>query len=344
MRTAPWFVIWRQSVSYFRLLNERAVEKGLLALLSELNSEGLLDKLPEQATLAAQTPGKVRLDGVNLFASYGAVKPYTWLIPKPKLSITEAMRIYETVANQPISGLEPVGVRASHVFHRGSEERRMLAKFTLPTMWLSPALLLAASYQYLGAEIEAYTDNTVRMRFGTGLIEVTKKGCFSNQHRTVIEQPETTEWDNNAICFPPITVEHPTLRALAALAIETAALPALTIAAHALEEGVMSKSFFNKLAKLEGPLVEKVRHHKRDLQKASAALDNCIEILEGAVYDIIPELYEAAVPELMSYRRLQSIVGAPTQVKEGRQIRPETLASWRIKFEQILGELQDAET
>ena len=344
MRTAPWFVIWRQNVSYFRLLNERSVERALTALFIELRQADLMEQLPELALEEAKKPGKVRLDGFNLLSAYGNVKPYTWLITKPKLSIPEAIRIYESAATQPLSGLDSVGSRVSHIHHRNSDERRMLERFSLPSQWKQPMLLLAASYLYLGAELESYTDETVCMRLGPALIEVTSKGCYSNQHRSVIQHAESVSNLGSAIYFPSITVDHPALRALAALSIDTSTLPALTIAAHALEEGIVSKSFFNKLAKLEGPIIDKARHQKRDLQKASAALNNCLEIMNHGVYDIIPELFEAAVPDLMSYRKLQSIVGAPTQVKEGRQIRQETLVSWRIRFEKVLEELQDAKS
>lgn len=322
-------------MSHFRLLNERSVEKGLLALFTELAQNGTLNSLTELAARhQSERNGKVHLDGFNLLAPSGSVKPYTWFLPRPKVHAAEVLRLYEEVADQPTHELKSVGEIVGHLYPRTSDERKMVSKLSDDDQWLSPALLLAAAAQYVGAEVVEFTRSSVRMRLGTGVVNVAPTGCWSNaRKRTVIHTVAPADAISPITYFPDTVTDNPVLRALYELADGSDARYAVTVAAHALTEGVINKAYLLKIARLDGDLAMKAKGVKRDPEKARLALLAADEILQKAVYDILPELFAAAVPNLLSYRGLQAIIGAPTDFRQGRLIKEETLASWRIKFQ-----------
>jgi hypothetical protein len=333
-------------VACFRLVKLKAVEKGLLALFTDLARNKQLEEFRDLAAELALAPVKVEHEGFNLFAGYGSVRPYTWFFPKPRVNIVEAVRLYEKIAVNAQVGLDSVGELVSRIYPRNSDTRNLLANFWHRDQWLSPALLFAVCLQHLGPEVEAYGDDRVRMRLGPALIDIQPNGIWSNAQRKRID-PELEDADISmggfpATTFPAITSDNPVLRALSRMVDGGPLQAAVTLAAHALKEDVISKSFLNKLAKLEGEVVQKARYTRRTVEGASTALNECLQLLESQTTNMIPHLYEAAVPRLMSYKSLQRIIGSVSDIKPGRVIREQTLNNWRIKFQDAFEEVLDA--
>ena len=312
---------------YYRLLNERSVEKALTSLLSFAGRQGTLDDLPDM--VKQQNVVRVKLGGFNLFMG-DRVRPYTWFLPKVKVGIAEALRMYEDIACNPALKLDTAGNLASHLYPRDSAERKLFTRFSTHEEWLSPALLFAACCQHLGVEIENAGSDSVALRLGNGMIQVSPRGMWSNSRRTFIDNPDKDFNTSNVITyFPPIETGNTVLKALWELADGTMEQYAVTATAHAIEEGSYQRSNLLKIARLEHPIVDKIRKGFRDPVKASAALCNCDKILDDATEDVLEYLYDAAVPDLMSRKMMQSRIPAPTQIKEGRIIREETIESWR---------------
>lgn len=316
-------------MSYFRLLDERSVERALQALLIDLARGKSLKDLPNLVAAKALRKESVELESFNLFSAGGSIKPYTWFLPKPKLSVAELLRVYERVADQPTHRLDPVGELAGHTYPRDSEGRRLFARFRADDQWLSPALLLAASAQYLHAEVESRTHNSVRMRFATGIIDISPEGCWSNTRRARVPQSKPCDAAAPMTLFPAITTRNPVLRALHEMADGSTAGLALTVAAHALNEGTLSESHLTKLARLEGAAADKALREYGNPELALKALGYCDEILENDSTELVSMLFEVATPHLISYRDLQTLIGSPTQTRVGRKIKKATRAKWR---------------
>jgi hypothetical protein len=323
-------------VSYYRLLNERSVEKALTSLFSDLARSGTLDSIPDK--VAAQNHAKMELSGFHLFTQGGSVKPYTWFLHKPKISILDALRIYESVAANPITELDTAGNLAGHIYPRTSDDRKMFSKFTGLSNWLSPALLFAACSQYLGVEIESASNNSVSMRLGNGMIQISPKGIWSNTRRSIVASQPDESPDKVITYFPAIATTNPVVKALWELCDGSASQYAVTTIAHALDEGVLNKSVLVRIGKLDHPLIAKARAGGRDRQRAAQALGHCDNILDSAVEDLVGSLYDAAVPDLMCRKTLQSRIPAPTQIERGRIIREDTIEAWRAWLHQYFEE------
>jgi hypothetical protein len=341
MRTALSFVICKVNAMYFKLLSERAVERATQALFNALSRDKLLDEFSERCKGYALDKSTQVMPGFNLFQQ-GSNRPLSWFLPKVKTSTVELLRIYERVASQSLSGIDTVAEIASHLYPRSSDERKLFMRFAHPDLWLSPALLFAAVAQYAGAEVEELHESSVRMRLGTGHIMIDRTGIWSNTRSAMMEFPEDSATGAPATTFPSIATNHPVVRSMYDYSEDYGMPHVATVVALALDEELLPKSFLTKLGRLEGSVIEKSKHSKHDPQKSARALDNCMEILDQAVYDVVPELFAVAVPDLMSFRRLQSIVGAPSQVRQNRKIKDETIENWRSKLRAVHQELADA--
>ena len=333
-------------MQYFRLLNQRALEKALLDLLTELARAKTLDSLPDLARSKLEDKRMVEFDGFDLFMPGAFIKPYQWFLSKPAVSITEALKIYERAVMQMGAGHETCGQTLGTIYARGKDERKQFDKLADGQRW-SAFALFAACVQYLGTERFGDNQHKVYLRLGSGVVGFSNDGVWSNRMAREVRFPDN---DMDLLFGAPITVfphtqsSNSVLKALYELAGESNSRYAVTVAAHALQEGFVSEAFFNRIAKLDHELVAKARYVKRDPEKAAAALDRCLDLLGMGIYDIVPHLFEEAVPDLISYRKLQAIVGPPTRGKEGRRIREETLMNWQMKLENELERVRDAVT
>lgn len=326
-------------MSYFRLLNEHSVEKALRSLFSDLAHRGALHHLT--TTVMEQSPAIVELPGFDLFTSSGSVKPYTWFLPKPKVTVVDTLRIYEQIAFNSIASIETAGSLAGAIYPRNSEERKAFLKFNSPSQWLSPALMFAAAAQWHGVDIESKTSNGVRMRLGNGVIDINRRGFWSNIRRSfVVSEVEDDNPDNVVTYFPPKRTSQPVLKALFELCDGYASQMAVTALAHAVDEAVIGRSVLGKIGALEHPLTH---IEVKDREKAALALAQCDEILDSALEDVVKELYDAAIPNLVSRRQMQSRIPAPSGFKSSRKIRDNTLREWRVWLHKQFDEIPHAD-
>lgn len=336
---------WGRNVSYFRLLSPTSVERALSDLLVNLAKAGQLKRLPEMAEGLDYKP--LEIEGFDLFTQSGFVKPYRWFLTKPNVNIAQFLRVYDKVADYPLLELDAVGVTVSKIYQRNSPERAILARFTKPDQWLSPSMLLAACAQHMGAELISKTSNSVQLRLGPGFIRVSPLGCWSNSRSQVIPAvtPDRTP-DKVITTFPNVKTTHPVLKALWQLADESDYRYAVTTAAHAMNENIINNRFLQEVVRFKAPLAKKALDSVRNPVAAHAALEQCESILNAPEFSTMSFqcLYSAAVPMLMSYRQLQSIIGAPSQVSLNRKINPKTIEAWKTRLRETYEDLVEGAT
>lgn len=346
-----------QSVRSSNLINADTVTRALRDILQGLADRGLLVSF--RTTL--ETQGNPRLvhefPAFNMLATARKFTPYKWFLPKPRVSISEFLRIYEQFAVAVRGGTENPAEVASKIYSRQSHTGRLLTHFSHESQWLAAGHTLLASAMWLGAELEANDGGLVRMRLGTGLLEVSSDGVWSNTERKVLAPPGQRQvfgrWHPARPAlgmwpvapFPATTSDNPILHAFWALreSVDPALIFAASVVAIALKEEVVNRAFLRtEVDRLSRKMLASSRTTPRGLESATASLQQCVEVLEEAQEGVVQALYEAAVPGLMSASRFRSMFGVPSQADPDRVVHPSTRAKWTQKLEQVYEDLHSA--
>lgn len=335
-----------QSVRSSNLINPETVTRALRDILQGLADRGLLVSF--RSTL--ETQGNPRLvhefPAFNMLATARKFTPYKWFLPKPRVSISEFLRIYEQFAVAVGGGTENPAEIASKIYSRQSHTGRLLTHFSHDSQWLAAGHTLLASAMWLGAELEANEGGLVRMRLGTGLLEVSADGVWSNTERKVLmplRRPASSLWP--VAPFPTTTSDNPILHAFWALreSVDPALIFAASVVSIALKEEVVNRAFLRaEVERLSRKMLASSRTTPRGLESATASLQQCVEVLEEAQEGVVQALYEAAVPGLMSASRFRSMFGVPSQADPDRVVHPSTRTKWTQKLEQVYEDLHSA--
>lgn len=335
-----------QSVRSSNLINPDTVTRALRDILQGLADRGLLVSF--RSTL--ETQGNPRLvhefPAFNMLAPARKFTPYKWFLPKPRVSIAEFLRIYEQFAVAVRGGTENPAEIASKVYARQSHTGRLLTHFSHESQWLAAGHTLLGAAMWLGAELEANEGGLVRMRLGTGLLEVSADGVWSNTERKVLApsaRPASSLWP--VAPFPATTSDNPILHAFWALreSVDPALIFAASVVAIALKEEVVNRAFLRtEVERLSRKMLASSRTTPRGLESATAALQQCTEVLEEAQEGVVQALYEAAVPGLMSSSRFRSMFGVASQADPDRVVHASTRTKWTQKLEQVYEDLHSA--
>lgn len=320
-------------MSYFRLINERSVKRALQDVVKEIALQGNAHKYDEVLARNTKERKHQRFDGFNLFMSVGMAQPYKWFLAKPKVQIAEFLRVYETLAEYPLTQYDTPAEICARIYPKDSHERNIILKFKRPDQWLSPALLLAASAQHLGVEgTTLLEDGGVRMYLGDKILSVTPQGVFNNARHQDISFGDDFDAKNPITTFPQSSSDNPTLRTLYELSDFGERRYAVTLASLALDEQIINKAWLVK------EITPMMRQAQDETGLSLRALQECDEILESGHEDLVTDLFAAAVPDLISYKALQLIVGAPGHIKPGRHFSKKTLRGWRQKLHEAYAE------
>lgn len=328
------------------LINEASVTRALHDILQGLDDSGLLRQFDGLVGNYHVAKGVREFPEFTLLSPGRRFAPYKWFLPKPRVSIPEFLRIYDQFADAVQgSGDNPAAV-ASKIYTRQSESGRLLTHFSHESQWLGAGHTLLCAALWLGAELEQNLHASLRMRLGTGLLEVTPNGVWSNTQRKMLQAsavPAGHMWP--LVPFPLTRSDNPVLHVFSTLRdrLDPSLQFAATLVAIALKEEVVNRGFVRAVVeKHTAKILSASRRSPDKVEAATAALQQCTEILEEAEEGVVQALYEAAVPRLMPAARFRSMFGVASQDDPGREVKASTRARWRVKLEQEFVRLEDA--
>lgn len=342
-------MIWQVNVRYLSLIDEKVLKRALLVMLKGLFKDGKLARFNRtvQAYDSGSMPvGTARFPGFDLFTPDRSGAPYTWLLTKPNVDIATFLKIYEEFANRSLGDIRNPAKVASKIYGPHSESIKLFKGDRHESLWLSPAILLAAAAQHLGAEVESKGVGSVCLRLGPCMIEVTPRGCWSNIRHCIY--PATTrgivgDWPTTR--FPDVVTTNPILTSFSEV---SESLPhntqyAACLLGLGLQEGTITDDWLmTQLIKQSTSIIRKGRLSPERFNLAVNALQRCDALLEENDQDLIPKLYQVLVPSLMGSRQFRSKFGPPTTCRAGRKARAETIQGWRDFIEDEFGRLRYA--
>lgn len=329
------------------LLNKASLLKALQDLLQGLFERGMLVKYAGYVHMLETT----RLQETVTFPAFDLFTPgkhfpvYRWFLPRPFATIKTFLATYDKFIEQGLGSAANPGRVASTVYGEFTEAGRLFTHFKDADQWYAPGLILAAAAQWLGAELEYAGGNGVGLRLGNGLIEVTPEGCWSNTHRKVVKPaipavdeswpvtpfPSTSTKNKQLVAFKHISESLPTTLQYAA-----------NLLALGLKEEVINDVWlYANRVEIAERLLKRSRAGSQKLDRATLAVQQCSEVLEDGL-DVVPRLYEVAVPGLMGAHRFKKLFGSFTPFQEGRVTQEATLQRWRDLIQQEWEGLQNA--
>jgi len=329
------------------LLNKHSLLRALQDISQGLFERGMLTKYADYIHMLETTrlQETVTFPAFDLFTSGKQFPVYQWFLPKPSANIKSFLAIYDKFVSQGLGAIDNPGRIASTIYGEATDAGRLFTHFKDADQWYAPGLILAAASQWLGAELEYAGPQGVGLRLGNGLIEVTPEGCWSNTHRKVVKATVPAVDESWPVApFPATSTKN---KQLAAFKHISESLPAsLQYAANLLalglkEEVINDVWLYENRAEISERLLKRSRAGSQKLDRATLAVQQCAEVLEDAL-DVVPRLYEVAVPALMGAHRFKKLFGPVVLFQEGRVTREETLQRWRDLIEQEWERLQYA--
>lgn len=328
------------------LINESSVTRALQDILQGLNEAGLLPKMLELVgSSTRQMPSRL-FPEFGLLTPHRKYPPYQWFLPKPRVSVQEFLRIYDEFADAVHRDIENPADVAARIYARHSRSSHLLKHFSDSSQWLAAGHTLLAAALWLGAEQEEDKQGLVRMRLGPGLLEVAPYGVWSNAQKktlTAWHTPESYSWP--LVSFPATSSSNPILLAVATLSenLDPVLLRAANLIAIALKEEVVNRGFLRvALDKQAAKILTTSRRTPDKVEAATAALQQCTELLEQAQEDLLSELYAAAVPRLIPAAKFRSLFGSASQADPLREVKASTRDRWREKLEHEFNRIVDA--
>lgn len=342
-----WFVIWMANVRSSNLLNKASLFRALQDISQGLFERGMLTKHADYVHMLETTrlQETVTFPAFDLFTPGKQFPVYQWFLPKPFATIKSFLATYDQFVSQELGVVANPGRVASTIYGEYTDAGRQFTHFKYADQWYAPGLILAAASQWLGAELDYSGSNGVCLRLGNGLIEVTSEGCWSNTQRRIVpaKAPSVDEsWPVTP--FPATGTRN---RQLVAFKHISESLPAaLQYAANLLalglkEEVINDAWLYENRTEIADRLLKRSRAGSQKLDRATLAVQQCSEVLEDGL-DVVPRLYEVAVPGLMGAHRFKKLFGPVVLFQEGRVTREETLQRWRDLIQQTWEDLQNA--
>jgi len=335
------------SVRSSNLLNKASLFRALQDVLQGLFERGMLTKHSDYVHMLETTrlQETVTFPAFDLFTPGKQFPTYQWFLPRPMTTIKSFLDIYEQFALQGLGSVKEPGRAAAKIYGEFTDAGRLFTHFNDADRWYAPGLILAASAQWLGAELESAGPQGVSLRLGNGLIEVTPKGCWSNTKRRLVEASAPAVDESWPVTpFPATGTRN---RQLVALKHISESLPAaLQYAANLLalglkEEVITDLWLYENRFEISERLSKRSRAGAQKIDRATLAVQQCSEVLEDGL-DVVPRLYEVAVPGLMGAHRFKRLFGSFTPFQEGRVTQEATLQRWRELIEQEWENLQSA--
>lgn len=314
------------------LIDQVSADKALRDFLGALGTGSALQRFLERCRALHGTRERTHFPAFNLFLG----DTYKWFVYRPAVGVAEFLQVYEQFADRPLGAVENPGEIACRVYKGNSRAaHRTLTYLKHDDQWMSPARILAAAALWLGGEVEANDRDTVRIRLGVGLIEVGRNGCWSNVRRqTHIAHCGAFDQDWPATSFPNVSVADPILQALQEACVEMDHRMQYvgTTLALALNEEIIDRAWLRERVYTGQP----ASGPTHQMQAAERAAVECTRILEQIDGDVLRNLYDSAVPNLMSSQQFRSQFGSQCTGRAERVPRPATVQRWQRLISEAL--------
>jgi hypothetical protein len=317
-----------------RLLNRASATRALKDFLSALDAGSDLPNFRNRVTELSATRNRVHFGPFNLFQ----FNAYEWFLPKPTVGIAEYLAIYESYVSQDLGWTEGHWESAARIY-RGNSAAKKLLRAKHVEEWMSPAMILAAAAQHLGGEVEDSGPAMAQVRLGNGLLGVAPTGCWSNKlGRMIPVAVPAFDLDCPATSFGGVVVVNPVLEAIMEASHNFLGWKYRMVGTTlglALQEEIIDPAWLRTMVFNGDP----PKAPKRDLSGAESAAAECLAILEAVDGDVVINLWDAAVPNLMSSRDFRVTFGDPKQSNPTRKIKRTTIIKWRGVIESALEEI-----
>lgn len=313
-----------------RLLDVAVCHRALKDYLGALGTGAGLQRLLQHVDDTKTSRKLTTFVGFNLFQGV-----HGWFLPKPTIGVARFLEVYEEFIAQDLGAVNNPGLVAERVY-AGNASARRLFRIQYPEHWMTPALTLLAASLHLGAEVDEWSDTGASVRLADWLMHVEPSGCWSNLRGRMIPVVEN-------LCFPgttfhAVTLCSPILAAMLNEAESQVMTQAVSVLAHGLHEEVIDRKWLRaNVARGEsgtGPTAS--------MQAAERAMTECLGILTNSDGDVVGNLYDAAVPALISSKEFSHRIANPSKVNPTRRVKPATLARWGDVLEQRMREITGA--
>ena len=319
-----------------RLLDEDSCTRALKDFLGALGTGARLREFLDQCRFLAGSSDRIPHPGFNLFLA----DTYQWFIPKPHATVPQFLRVYEAFADRPLGDVENVGNVILDLYPGSKWARKVFTGRKHNDMWMSPARSLLAASLWLGGEVEQANATCVTVRFGNGLLEVTNEGCYVNRWKSVHKAAcEAFDQDAPDTTFRAVSYRNSILQAMqeAAASMGSKYIYACTVLATALTEEIIDRHWLKDrvMAEAPGSLVQ-------SLAAAERSVTECTQILSEPFGHVMQNLYDSAVPNLMSAAQFRLRFGNPTHGNPNRKVAGATLGRWQKHINDAYSALSDA--
>lgn len=290
---------WADGMRAMKLISKHLHREGR-TLLTQARMLDDPDNVSDPVTLPACTP----------FSIDRGAWAAAWCVPRTLKDFDEVVAVYEEYADRKLGTLRNPCQVARRVF-QSSTSRKFFGPARRPWDWWRPAAQLIALASHLSNTPAKVQDSRVLLEVGGYRFEVTRRGCYSNFRKRVVDAEVPAEdADITLLTVDALTTTHPLARALCMGNEPAHILWAANAAIRSEQAGKMAPISAQALGfsapKSRGRNAK--RHSEAD---ARGALLACRDTLESGGPGTLPELYQQAVPILMNHKEFAEVLASP---------------------------------
>lgn len=309
------------------------VERAVHRLQRALQRRGMVDQA-NAAVSGPQTP--CTLPGFDVFSRGAHEAPYRWCVPRPYRDEADLLNVWEECVDRELGAVRNPG----RVARQAAARCQRAPWFGGPrstSRWRMPLVKLAAMAQHCPHRSLSVQGQTVHIEIEGATLEVSTRHAWSNLHRrSVFAKRPAVDIGYDEVSVPPIRTSH----GLASFLSGRVEDEILWLANVAIQGERFRKT--PPLHFSDAPEVVRGERQPRlpvPIDVLGASL-TCRELLEtGESDDLIVELFQTAVPTLMSARYFRNHFANPYK-EQSRVIKPETRQRWAAHFESLADDLQ----
>lgn len=313
---------WSDGMRALKVISKHLHKEGR-TLLTKARMLDDPDNASDTVTLPAFTPFSI--DNGQWAAA--------WSVPRTLKDLDEVVAVYEEYADRKLGALRNPCQVARRVF-QAATSRKFFGPARRPWDWWRPAAQLVALASQLSKTPAKVQGTRVLLEVGGYRMEVTRRGCYSNFRKRVVDaQIPAEDADISLLTLDALTTAHPLARALAMGMEPTSILWAANAAIRAEAAGRIAPILAHSIEFL--PPRSRGRNAKRHSEAdARGALHACRDTLENGGPGILPELYQHAVPVLMNHREFAEVLASPWN-RPGRTIGQASVQRMQDHLDQI---------
>lgn len=275
------------------------------------------------------------LPGFNVFSRGASISPFEWCVPRPRNDEADVINAYEAYVDRSLGLVPHPGAAAYDAVGRGACRRYFGPKRT-PGRWRIPLVKLVAVGQHAAGEVAYAGRDRVELSLPSGRLMVTRRGAFSNFRGHVVQAKRiAVDTGFEEVSVASIRTAHPLASYLSGR-VEDDVLWLANVVIQGERFGLIPAIQFQPPAAKPTP-----RRRKTLAVDVLGAALTCQELLTtGPRENLVPALYSAAVPALMTSRYFKRHFGVPYGAKAGRLVSTRLREEWRHRIDAIVEDLQ----